>query len=73
MIDRMKGGIEPQDVRERWTGSIELLKEDQIMNPKNKPVVYYHRQKHQRKTTLFLSKLIRREFLFILELFYINK
>lgn len=47
MIDRMKGGIEPQDVKEIWTGSIELLKEDQIMNPKNKPVVYYHRQKHQ--------------------------
>lgn len=47
MIDRMKGGIEPQDVKEIWTGSIELLKEDKIMNPKNKPVVYYHRQKHQ--------------------------
>jgi len=47
MIDRMKGGIEPQDVKEIWTGSIELLKDDKIMNPKNKPVVSFHRLKRQ--------------------------
>lgn len=47
MIDRIKGGIEPQDVKEIRKGSIELLKEDKIMNPKNKPVVSFHRLKRQ--------------------------
>ncbi len=47
MIDRIKGGIRKEYVTERWAGSIELLKDDKIMNPKNKPVVYFHRLKQQ--------------------------
>lgn len=37
MIDRIKGGIEPENVKELWPGAIEALKAQRIKNPHNKP------------------------------------
>ena len=47
MIDRIKGGIEPENVKEMWPGAIESLKAQRIKNPHNKPVVSYHSKKQQ--------------------------
>lgn len=47
MIDRIKGGIEPENVKELWPGAIEALKAQRIKNPHNKPVVSYHSKKQQ--------------------------
>ncbi|WP_428049870.1 hypothetical protein [Candidatus Avelusimicrobium caledoniensis] len=47
MIDRMKGGIEEEDVKEMWSGSAEDIKQSKATNPKNKPSVFYHHQKKQ--------------------------
>ena len=47
MIDRIKGGIEPENVKEMWPGAIEALKAQRIKNPHNKPVVSYHSKKQQ--------------------------
>ena len=47
MIDRIKGGIEPENVKEMWPGAIESLKAQRIKNPHHKPVVSYHSKKQQ--------------------------
>ncbi|WP_428073684.1 hypothetical protein [Candidatus Avelusimicrobium aviculae] len=47
MIDRIKGGIESENVKELWPGAIESLKAQRIKNPPNKPVVSYHSKKQQ--------------------------
>lgn len=47
MIDRVKGGIDIEEVKELKEGAIKSCYVDKPENPKSKPVVYFHHNKGQ--------------------------